>query len=333
MREMWMAGAVAAAVGLGALAAVAGTIGGLAVQTKVGMICAGSTVDGGWNQQAKTALEAAEKSVGATGTIVEQVKEDRAADALRDFSRRGADVVICHGFEFLGPAEKVAKAEKKMKIAVSGADTGKGYDDVLMMEIDISGPSYQLGVMAGKVSKSGKLGFIAGSEIPPVDAAFKAFEAGAKSVNANAEVVKAYTSWDEPLKSKQQAEAFFERGVDVIYQDLDTASKGVFEAVAARNDGPQRELRNLVYVFGCNSDQNGNSICPNYTLASAVIRLDLAFAGVVKSVKEGTFKPGVHVLDIKNGETACVVNPKVVGGVVTKEIVAAVEEAGKKLTR
>lgn len=290
----------------------------------IGMICAGTTADGGWNQQAREALRAVEKTLPAKATVNEQVKEDRAADDLRDFAKRGAELAICHGFEFLGPAQKVAKAEKKMKIAVSGADPGKGYDDILMLQIDISGPSYQAGVLAGRMTRSGKLGFIAGSEIPPVDAAYKAFEAGAKSVRGDITVAKAYTSWDEPLKSKQQAEAFMQRGIDVIFQNLDTASKGVFEAVKAAN--AQAKPEKYVWVFGCNSNQNANKIASEYTLASVVIRLDKAFEQIARSVKDGTFKPGVHPLNGKNGQTECVLNPKLVGTVITKEIAEAVEK-------
>ena len=306
---------------------------------QVGILCAGSTTDGGWNAQGADAATAAAKATGGTVTVTQQVTVERVPDVLRDLAKRGATVAICHGFEFLAKAEEVAAAQDKMKIAVTGADPGKKvdgspkYEHIYMLDIDINGPSYQLGVLAGKLTKSGKLGFIGGSQIPPVESALKAFDAGAKSVRPDATVAIAWTSWDEPLKSKTQAEAFLQKGVDVIYHDLDTASKGVFEAVKANNAQPPERPKFNVWVIGCNSDQNANLICPESTIASCVIRLDQAFAGIVKAAQAGTFKPGIHTLNLANGETACVLNPKLTaeGGPITKEIQQAVEDAGKKV--
>ena len=324
-----MVGAVlAAAMGLACFAADTTAP---AAKVQVTVVCAGTTADGGWNQQG---ADAAAKAAGGTANVLQEVKSSRAADVLRDAVKRGSTVAICHGFEFLAAGEEVGKSQDKMKIVVTGADTSKGYEHIYMLDIDIAGPSYQLGVLAGKLSKTSKVGFIAGSQIPPVESALKAFEAGLKSVKPEATVVSAYTSWDEPVKSKTQAEAFIQRNVDVIFQDLDTASKGVFEAVNAYNKAPVGGERAVekVYVFGCNSDQNANEICADATPASAVIRLDKAFGLAIGSVKDGSFKPGVHTLSIANGETECVLNPKLIGdkGPITKEIQKAVEEAGKK---
>jgi basic membrane lipoprotein Med (substrate-binding protein (PBP1-ABC) superfamily) len=299
---------------------------------KVGVICAGNTVDGGWNQQGADAASASAKAAGGTANIVQSVKVGSAADVLRDFAKNGTTVAICHGYEFLEKAEEVAKSQDKMKIVVTGANPAAGYKHIYMLDIDITGPSYQLGVLAGKTTRSGKIGFIAGGDIPPVAASFAAFEAGAKSVRADVSVAKAFTSWDDPIKNKSQAEAFIQRGVDVIFQNLDTGSRGVFEAVQEANTvaAPARG-KDSTWVFGCNADQNDNKICPDATLASAVIRIDLAFEHAVKLATSGKFEPGIHTLNIANGETQCVLNPKLLGGAIPKEVQTLVEETGKKI--
>lgn len=291
---------------------------------KVGVICAGNTVDGGWNQQGADAATSVAKATGGSANVVRSVKVENAADVLRQFARGGVQVAICHGFEYLDKAEEVAKTQPKMKVIVTGCNPEGGYKNIYMLDIDIAGPSYQLGVLAGKMTKSGKLGFIAGSDIPPVAAAFTAFEAGAKSVRADVTVAKAFTSWDEPVKSKAQAEAFIQQGADVIFQDLDTASQGVFEAIKA--------AKGAAWVIGCNADQNDNKICPEYTLASCVIRIDLAFEAAIKMAAAGKFEPGVHKLNIQNGQTQCVLNPKLTGegGAISKDVQTLVEEQGKK---
>jgi len=87
-----------------------------------------------------------------------------------------------------------------------------------------------------------------------------------------------------------------------------------------------------VYTFGANSDQNGNAICGDYTLASAVIKLDVAFGKVVEQVKSNAFHGGLVKETLANGVCMTVVNPKLAGSVITPEIQTLVDEAGKKLT-
>jgi basic membrane lipoprotein Med (substrate-binding protein (PBP1-ABC) superfamily) len=86
-----------------------------------------------------------------------------------------------------------------------------------------------------------------------------------------------------------------------------------------------------VYTFGANSNQNDNPVCPNYTLGSAVINMDIAFGRVIKEVKEGKFKPGHVIENIETGGAAAVINPKLVGKVIDKETEKLVEDAGKKI--
>jgi basic membrane protein A and related proteins len=292
---------------------------------KIGLICSGSVTDGGWNQLAKEAIDQVKQDLKAQVSILQKVTQDRAGDEMRSYAADGYDLVIAHGYEFLTPAAEVAPGTK-MKIAVSGADVAR--PGIITLDFDVSQASYQLGIIAGKLTKTGKLGFVGGSPIPSVKACYRGFVAGAKSVRADVTVAEAYTSWDEPVKSKQQAEAFFAQGIDLVYHDVDSASRGVFEAVKERN---AKDPAKPVYVFGCVANQNANAVCPDYTLASAVIRLDAAFRGVADAVTAKTFTPGVVRENLTRGTCVAVLNPKLIGGVLTAEIQALVEKAGKDL--
>jgi basic membrane lipoprotein Med (substrate-binding protein (PBP1-ABC) superfamily) len=124
----------------------------------------------------------------------------------------------------------------------------------------------------------------------------------------------------------------------VIMQNVDAASSGVFEAVKEHNARMKIipiDINNppiWVYTFGANSDQNGNMAASDYTLASAVIKLDRAFGEFAKSVKGGTFKGGLVKEDLASGVSVMVMNPKLVGNVIDNATVKLVEEAGKKLS-
>lgn len=292
---------------------------------KIGLICSGSVTDGGWNQLAKEAIEQVKKDFKSEVSILQKVTQDKAGDEMRAYAADGYDLVIAHGYEFLTPAAEVA-AGTKMKIAVSGADVAR--PGIVTLDFDVSQASYQLGVIAGKLTKTGKLGFVGGAPIPSVKACYRGFVAGAKSVRAHVSVAEAYTSWDEPVKSKQQTEAFFAQGIDLVYHDVDAASRGVFEAVKERN---AKDPSTPVYVFGCVANQNANPVCPDHILASAVIRLDATFSAVAASVIGKTFAPGVVRENLARGTCVAVLNPKLVGGVLSKEIQALVDTAGRDL--
>ncbi len=295
---------------------------------KIGLICSGSVTDGGWNQLAKEAMDRVKASLGAEISVVQKVSQEASGDELRSYAADGFDLVIAHGYEFLTPAAEVAASGTKMKIAVSGADIEK--PGIMTLDFDVSQASYQLGIMGATLSKTGKLGFVGGAPIPSVKACYRGFLAGARSVKANIVVVEAYTSWDEPVKSKSQTEAFFSQGIDIVYHDVDAASRGVFEAIKEHNE---KNPQNPVYVFGCVADQNNNAICAAHTLACAVIRLDATFQKVAEAVKGNLFKPGIVQENLKRGTCVAVLNPMLTQTVITKELQEAVKTAGEALAK
>jgi basic membrane protein A len=301
-------------------------------KTKVGLLVVGTTSDGGWNQQAKEALDKIAGPENLDVRVRQGVKQDGAADAIRQFDSQGYALVIAHGYEYLQAAKELTDPAKnpggavKVKIAVSGGDVDNPNFQSLLY--DLEGASYQLGIIAAKVSKSGKLGFIGGAKFPTVVAMQRGFQAGAKSVNPNATFAEAWPGWDDPSKAKREAEAFMAQGVDVIMQNVDAASRGVFEAIKEHNAQAKEKP---VYTFGANSDQNDNPVCSDYTLASAVIKMDKAFDGPVKQVKAGTFKGGLVKEDLASGVSVAVLNPKLVGKVIDAETQKLVDEAAKKI--
>lgn len=293
---------------------------------KVALLCSGSTNDGGWNQLAKEGAERLRQDLGATVTIQQRVTADTAATSIRDFAADGYQLIIAHGYEFLNPAAASAGAIGATRLAVSGADVAK--PGIVTIDFDVSPASYQLGILAGRLSRSGKLGFIGGGPFPSVKACYRGFLAGARSVRPDATVAEAYTSWDDVAKNKSQAEAFLAQGIDQIYPDVDAAARGVYEAVAERNaahpDAP-------AWTYGCVGDANANPAAGRWTVASAVIRLDHAFRRVAGMVKDGTWKPGVDREDLASGTCVAVLNPALTGTVITPALAAEVEAAGKAL--
>ena len=305
---------------VGALAA-----GGSAEELKIALLCTGSVTDGGWNQLAKEGLDQVQRTLGAKVSVLQKVSQERAGDEMRDYAAEGYDLIIAHGYEYLNPAAEAVKTSGTTRIAVCGADVAR--PGIVTIDFDLSHASYQVGILAARLSKTGKLGFIGGGEIPSVKACYRGFLAGARSVRPDATAAYTITGWDQPQQSKAQAEALLAQGVDAIYHDVDAASRGVFEAIAQHNaKGGSR-----AWVFGCVADQNANPICSDAMPASAVIRLGETFLALATAVKTGSFAPGLVHENIARGTCVLVLNPALVGNAVSSELQAEVATAGRAL--
>ena len=295
---------------------------------KVALICSGSFTDGGWNQQGRAAIVRVGRQLHLHVSAVEHVSPVRAVNVMRDYLMEHYNLVIGHGYEFLLQAAEIAAEGGSTKFAVCGADQARPH--IATLAFDLAGPSYQLGVLAALLTKSGKLGFIGGQAIPSVVACYRGFVAGARGINPRITVAQAYTSWDQPALSRSQAEAFIQQGIDVIYQNVDAASRGVFEAVR-RADESRAGQQSPVYVFGSNRNQNNNTTCGAFTPASAVIHMGLAFRRLVRAVQRGNFKPGVVPENMADGVCVAVLNPRLEGTVITAAMQRAVAHAAERL--
>jgi basic membrane lipoprotein Med (substrate-binding protein (PBP1-ABC) superfamily) len=204
--------------------------------------------------------------------------------------------VFGHGFEFQDAAARVGPAFPKTVFVTTGGTRTSA--NVAAMSFAFDQPSYLAGIVAASVSKSGVIGCIGGTELPPVKSGFDAFAQGVHAVNPTATVVTAFLgNWDDAGAGKEQALAQVARGVDVIYQNADAAGLGVFQAA--------KESRG-VYIIGSNSNQN--EVAPTVTLGSVVIDLPQAFMSIAREVKSGAFAPRVHVFDTRSGVMQWVLN-------------------------
>jgi basic membrane protein A and related proteins len=291
---------------------------------KVALITPGAVSDNGWNANAYDGVKAVEKELGAEVQNVEAKTDGDQDKELQAFGSKGFDIVFAHGNEF---DDKCAKIEsqfpKTLFVVSSGRKVGTNTTPIVLRLED---GAYLLGMLAAGMSKTGKLGMVGAMQIVAVDSSFKAFEAGAKAIKPDITIIPAvYTgSWDDVAKAKQQTSALLDQGADIIMQNVDAASAGVFQAVQERNkpDAPR-------YALGTNRDQNG--VAPDVILASAPIQLDKAFVLIAKGVKEGTFKPNDTPFDMKNGAIGFILNPQLMDKI-PADLKTKLEDAQKKIT-
>jgi basic membrane protein A len=268
---------------------------------KVALLTPGPISDQSWNGGAYNGLMRIRDSLGAQVSHIQTKTPAEFEENFREYGSRGYALVIGHGFEFQDAARRVApQFPKTIFMTTSGNTAGQNLAGV---SFNFSDASYLAGILAASVSKSGVLGVIGGTDLPPVKESFTAFEAGAKSVNPKARVLTAYIgNWEDVSAGKEQAIAQLGRGADVIFQNADAAGLGVFQAARERPG---------VYVIGSNSNQNG--VAPQVTLGSVVIDLPRAFYLIGQEVKAGTFRTRVVTFDSRTGVVELVTNPVLSG--------------------
>ena len=264
---------------------------------KVALLTPGPISDQSWNGSAYAGLMRIKDSLGAEVSHIQTKTPAEFEENFRQYGAAGYSLVVGHGFEFQDAAARVGPEFPNTIYLTTGGNTVRA--NVAAMNFSFEQPAYLAGIVAGAMTKSGVVGCIGGTEIPPVKAAFEAFTAGAQSVNSKVKVLVSYLgNWDDAGAGKEQALAQLGRGADVIFQNADAAGLGAFQAV--------REQRRA-YIIGSNADQN--SVAPEVTLGSVVIDLPHAFLVIAREVKGGRFKPRAVKLDMQLDVVRWTVNP------------------------
>jgi basic membrane protein A and related proteins len=219
--------------------------------------------------------------------------------AMRVFAERQFDVIVGIGFAQAPILESVAKDYPQIQFAiVDGVSELPNVASVVFKEHE---GSYLVGILAAKTSKTGTLGFLGGMDIGLIHRFAKGFEEGAKSVNPNIRILQNYVgvtdaAWNNPGRGKELALAQIAKGADVIFTAAGNSGLGAFDAVEEM--GRDASGRATHFVIGVDSNQN--MVKPGFVLTSMVKRVDNAVYQIVKDVKNGQFKAGLHVFGLES---------------------------------
>lgn len=263
---------------------------------RVALVTPGSVADAAWNAGAYAGLQQIRDSVGAAISNVEAHTPAEQEEALRSYARQGYTIVFGHGYEFQAPAERVAHDYPKTIFVITSGERVQG--NVVPLVFRIHEATYLAGMLAGVMTKSGKIGFIGGMELPPIKLGYDGWVQGARAVRPGVESRVTYlNTFDDAAAGKEAALAMIHLGVDQLHHNADAAALGLFTAV---KESPG------VYVYGSNGDQA--ALAPEREVASAVVDLPRAFLLVARDVKAGTFTPHVESFGLKSGVIRLAVN-------------------------
>lgn len=137
---------------------------------------------------------------------------------------------------------------------------------------------YLCGMVAGAMSKSGHLGFVAAHPLGLVNWTIKAFALGAQAMNPKADVRAVFTgAWDDPVKERAADTAVIDPGADVLGQQIDTPTT----QIVAQERG----------VYGTGHNRDLREFAPKATLCSSVWVWDRYFVPEIKKIEAGDWTP------------------------------------------
>ena len=184
--------------------------------------------------------------------------------------------------------------------------------------------SFLVGLLAAQASKTGKVGFVGGMDIPLIRKFACGYVQGVKYAKKDAEVFQNMTgttgaAWNDPVKGGELAKSQIDRGADVIYHAAGGTGIGVLRATADAGK------------LGIGVDSNQNGLHPGKVLTSMLKRVDVATYTAFDQAKKGTLKPGVSVLGLKEDGVGWALddNNK---ALITAEMKAAADKAAADIT-
>jgi basic membrane protein A and related proteins len=252
----------------------------------------GGKFDKSFNEAAYNGAERFKKETGIAYREFEVTNEAQREQALRNMARRGSQIVVGIGFSQASGIEKVAKEFPAIKFTI--IDAVVDLPNVQSIVFKEHEGSFLVGMAAAMASKTGKVGFVGGMDIPLIRKFALGYDEGAKYVNPKIEIFQNMTgttpaAWNDPTRGGELARSQFDRGADVVYAAAGATGLGVLQA--AKDKG-----RLAIGV-----DSNQNHLHPGTILTSMVKRVDLAVYETFKSAKDGAWKPGLRNLGVAEG--------------------------------
>jgi len=187
-----------------------------AKKVKAAFIYVGPTQDFGWSYAHEVARQIVDKKFDwLETTYVEKVAETDVANYIDQFVAQGYNVIFTTSFGYMDPT--LEKAKQYPNVIFFHCSGFKRWKNMGTYFAEFYQLYYLNGLMAGALTKTFKVGYVAAYPIPEVIRHINAFALGVKEVNPNAKVyVKWLYEWYDPVKARQAAEALINEGCDVL---------------------------------------------------------------------------------------------------------------------
>jgi basic membrane protein A len=281
----------------------------------------GGKFDKSFNEAAYTGAERFKSEAGIEYRDFEIQNDSQREQALRNFARRGHNPVVGIGFSQAQAIEKVAKEFPDTKFAI--VDMVVDLPNVRSIIFKEHEGSFLVGMLAALASKTGKVGFVGGMDIPLIRKFSCGYVQGVRAVKPDAEIYQNMTgttgaAWNDPVKGGELAKSQFDRGADVVYHAAGGTGLGVLQAAADAGK------------LGIGVDSNQNGLHPGSVLTSMLKRVDNAVFRAFDDVRTDSGTAGFDVLGLAENGVGWALddNNK---ALVTDDMKAALDAASQKI--
>lgn len=282
---------------------------------RAAIVMPGNITDQSWNQTGYEGITRAQEELGIEVAYSERVAQPDQLEALTDYARRGYDVVIGHGGEFVDAVQRAAERHPDtLFVVTNGFISG---ENIASVTFNFPQFGYVIGHIAGRMSEAGKAGYISAQRIQVATDLEEGFRKGFQSIHPDAEVLVAYTNdWDDVARGKEAALNQLDQGVDVIFPLLDNAQIGALQAAQERD----------AWSFGVWQDVYES--WQDTVLQSAVMDFRIALVEFLEMARDGEATGQVYSFDIgTEAGTLGTYNPAIPEDVVaeTEEIIGQLQ--------
>ncbi len=252
----------------------------------------GGKFDKSFNEAAFRGAEKFATESGIDFRDFEPNSETQYEQALKRFARRKADLIVAVGVGYSVAVRNVAEQYPNVKFTV--IDAIIDLPNVQSITFKENEGSFLVGMAAAMATKSGKVGFIGGMDIPLIRRFQVGYVQGAQFVRDDLDFIENYvgttpSAWNDPIKASEMAKSQYARGVDVIFSAAGPSGLGVINA--AKDSG----------ALAIGVDSNQNHVQPGFVLTSMLKRVDLAVSQAMQQANAGTWKSGHQVLGLPEG--------------------------------
>lgn len=257
---------------------------------KIGIVFdRGGRGDKSFNDSAWRGVERARAELGIQDFPIESKSDADYETNLAALADQGMDLVIAVGINMRNALERVAPQYPNVRFAI--VDAPVDMPNVRSLLFAEEEGSFLAGYAAALASRTGRVGFVGGMQIPLIEKFFAGFAAGARTANPNIVVLpEKYTgSWDNIDVGKVSANVLFNSNADVVYHAAGRAGIGVINAA--------KEQRRLAIGV----DSNQDDLEPGFVLTSMIKRVDEAVFQTIKDLKEGNFTAGAKMYNLAAG--------------------------------
>ena len=249
----------------------------------------GGRNDRSFNEAVHRGGQEFQRATGVQITEFEVTAEPQREQALRNFARRGHSPIVAVGFAQRSALQTVAAEFPQIQFVIM--DSVVDLPNVQSVLFREEQGSYLAGMMAAMASRSGRIGFVGGMDIPLIRKFACGYVQGARAVNPQIQVFQNMTgstpsAWRDPVRGGELARSQIERGADVVFHAAGGTGIGVLQAAADAGR------------LGIGVDSNQNHLHPGRVLTSMLKRVDVATRLAFETSRAGSFRTGRQVLGL-----------------------------------